>query len=532
MNPINKFKDNKHFQFFLFAFILTVFYIFLYKILIPKILAFGCFDDCHVLASGFFITRGRTLYSEIFFNHQPLIVFASAAIQKLFNPINIYDLILKHRLSLFLFSFLMNILIIWRFGKIMILFAFLFETAKYYVFGDRFLPEAFTVYPLVFLVLTILEIGKSGKTTLPEAVLTGFFVWFVFWMREPLAPAALFILIIYTIAARKTVQRRLAPAIFLGLSLILFAFFPFSSWYDTVITDNAASQLRYEVSQKNLAGPGIVISFAYPLFALFHNPLKHPYTVTVWLVSLSLVISAFCLKLLTRKAANFQIFYIFALLGLVNIRFQPPTVIFYEAFQMINWFGLAVAFSIYLLNNIPNIRIKYTILGLVIFSILINFFSPKSHIWEKPDRQSMLLTNYGDLMKYGSLVRNLSLPSNTLFVDGAEELIYWEAKRDSPYRFSMYTSIMPRFTKYQTARLAMFSENPPDFYIGSCQKINGALRDLPPNTATSYTRVLENHQPTCLLIRNHIIGTITDKFGSSLPGFSLATGSAGQRETD
>src|SRR5260221_6510528 len=94
--------------------LLTIFFVFLYKIYIPRIAAFGCLDDCFNYGAGFFLTKGKHLYSDIFFNHQPFAAYISASIQTITKPENIYALLLRHRQFILLFAFLCDALLILR----------------------------------------------------------------------------------------------------------------------------------------------------------------------------------------------------------------------------------------------------------------------------------------------------------------------------------------------------------------------------------------------------------------------------------
>src|SRR3989344_1885928 len=128
----------------LFVYILIFFLT--HFVLYRKIGAFGCFDDCPNIMAGWFLLKGRVLYEQIFYNHQPLIVYFSELIQWITSPKSLYQLVLFHRLFLYLFSFCFGILLVIRFRLKGFLFLLLYETTKYYFFGDRFLAEAFIVY--------------------------------------------------------------------------------------------------------------------------------------------------------------------------------------------------------------------------------------------------------------------------------------------------------------------------------------------------------------------------------------------------
>src|SRR4030067_2879999 len=95
---------------------LLAFYAFLYKIYMPRVNAFGCFDDCNNFVAGYFLLKGKALFSQIFFNHNPLMAYLSMFVQLFTNPQNIYELILRHRQFLLLFGLFFNLLLIGRFG--------------------------------------------------------------------------------------------------------------------------------------------------------------------------------------------------------------------------------------------------------------------------------------------------------------------------------------------------------------------------------------------------------------------------------
>src|SRR3989344_1861502 len=137
-------------------FLLIPLYVILYKIYIPRVNAFGCFDDCFNYLGGYFIANGKHIYSNFFFNHQPIPAFLSYIIQTVTHPINIFDLVLRHRQALMLFGLLFNALLIIRFRLPAFLFVIIFELSKFYVFGDRFLAEGIIVYPIVYLTGVVL----------------------------------------------------------------------------------------------------------------------------------------------------------------------------------------------------------------------------------------------------------------------------------------------------------------------------------------------------------------------------------------
>ena len=111
---------------------LTILYVILYKIYMPRVNAFGCFDDCNNFMGGYFLLQGKRLFSEIFFNHNPLMAYVSLIIQQITNPQNLYELILRHRQALLLFSFGFNVILLARFGLPVLGFALFYELTKHH----------------------------------------------------------------------------------------------------------------------------------------------------------------------------------------------------------------------------------------------------------------------------------------------------------------------------------------------------------------------------------------------------------------
>ena len=99
-------------------FILVPFAFYFRSIYRDRLGAFGCFDDCFNIVGGYFITQGKHLYSEIFFNHQPLMAYLSALIQYVTKPDLLYLLIYQHRMALIWFSMVMGGVLTLRFGLI------------------------------------------------------------------------------------------------------------------------------------------------------------------------------------------------------------------------------------------------------------------------------------------------------------------------------------------------------------------------------------------------------------------------------
>ena len=123
-------------------------------------------------------------------------------------------------------------------------------------------------------------------------------------------------------------------------------------------------------------------------------------------------------------------------------------------------------------------------------------FNPNSYLFDKHNLQEDLLTNFGKEMHIGTIVHDLSKPTDTLFLDGADDLIYWQAELQSPYKYSWYTAIMPQVQVYRTERLAMFKNTPPDFYYDFCTKSAPLHSSLPEFVKDSFQQLYDNGKPS------------------------------------
>lgn len=437
-------------------FLIFLLWFFLFPIYRDRVPSFGCFDDCFNYMGGYFLNAGKDLYSEIFYNHQPILAYLSAIIQKIGNPQTIYSLVLAHRLFVLAWSFIWSIILVVRFGWVGVGFAFLYETTKGYLFGERFLAESLIVYPIVYLVGLV---GK--KISSVERVAAPLLVWFIVFSREPYVPLALVLLFLVKPSKR----------IFLVVSLLTIFAHNSRDYFFNVVTINTALAASVNIFQ----------SFAYPILIFFQGNWNLFRQIEIMLAIF------FWIGVIKRPQM-----LPFLLLGLANIRAVPPGTIYYEAFHHL------VGYAVLLFITVRNLRniLWLGFVGLVAFSI----FHPRSYLHDRVDRVSEFTQNYSIYYVTGSVVRLLSEPADTLFVDGIDDLIYWEAKRLSPYPYSWYTSFMHKFQKYTDARVKMFSENPPDFYYGCSEE------------PKDYVRFSWQGNPTCLYVHKNMYARIpTDK---------------------
>lgn len=203
-----------------------------------RIGVFGCGDECVNYAAGYFLNQGKTLYREIFFNHQPGLAYVSALIQRVFNPSGLYQLVLYHRLFVMGFSFVAGAILLVRFGLPAFLFLLAYEGTKYYLYGYQFIGEAFVVYPLVMLLYLLWE-GLQGKRALRfDGILAAVSAAGVLYVREPYIPAALGIWLLILWQHRRMHQQIARTILLFGAVVLPMAALPFGEFYEQVVIAN------------------------------------------------------------------------------------------------------------------------------------------------------------------------------------------------------------------------------------------------------------------------------------------------------
>lgn len=522
---IKKYTHTKRFFYLtFFLFLLIPLYYILYKLYIPRVSSFGCFDDCFNIMGGYFMLKGKTIYADFFFNHQMLMAYVSAAIQQITKPENMYELILVHRKFLLLYSFCMAAILVVRFRITALSFLFSYELTKFYIFGNRFLAEAMITYPLIYLVGIIWNKMHKKPIYWYDYIICAFFGWFVIFMREPFIPLAL-VLLLFIFWGKSVTKGKLSGIIlFLLLTMILLLNTPIYDWLFNVISVNRQTVLADSVTN-NMDQLYIVKVFFYPVFLLFSgewNVFRY-FEIGFAILFLYLLIYGIVIK----KIYKTSVFIIF-ILGIANLRAGTPGHIFYSAFHMLPWYAIFLFFTFSLFKNYfvsEKPSLKPTLIS-VVFALFFftTLFSLKSYIYEKPHPHEEFLTQYGNQLQVGETVKKLSSPDDSLFLDGFDDLIYWQAGLMSSYEYTWFTSVMPHFSLYTQARQEMFAKNPPDFYYGSCPKENSPGRLLPSTIKDNYIRLLDHNKQSCLFVLKNKLQEIDEtqwknagELGYSLP---------------
>lgn len=402
----------------------------------------------------------------------------------------------------------MNILIIYRFRFVAIGFMLFYEFSKFYLFGDRFLAESFIVYPLIFMTGLVWEKLQDKKIAPYEYIVSSVFTWFVVFMREPfvIAPLFLFSLLLINKSFKKI--HALSLAVFIFLTIGTFFIVPFKDFVFDVLIQDYNIIFSKGASNNSIVNGGILKIFFYPIYLFFGGEWSVFRYVLVGLSTLFLLLISY----IGIYKKHWKLFaFIFFILSLLNIRILFPFKTFYEAFHIVPWFGVFVFSLFLLLQKTWQYSKRLYIFTVVAACILFGYLtlSPESYIYDNIDPQYEFITNFGKELQNGEVIRVLSAPTDTLFLDGTDDLIYWQANRMSPYKYSWYSAFMFTIPKFTKERLAMFKNTPPDFYYGSCQKEFREDFLLPKEVQNDYVRLVSGGNPTCVFIHKAKLPSIT-----------------------
>ncbi len=467
---------------------------------------FNFMDEYTNIVAGYFMNRGKILYTDIFVNHQPLMAFFSSWLLQATTPETLYQIIRDHRLLVIIFAFISNILLIIRFRYVAIGFIIFFETLKYYLFGNIFLAESFIIYPFVY-VLGILSDAytKRKSISFTDTILSAIFTWFIIAMREPFIPLAiiLYALVLWKHKIKKNIL--ISLALFACITLLSLLFINTQEYFFQVIWANIEYMIPYEmkIKQTNFALP---IAFFYPL-SIFFDQGWNIYRVVLLALDI-LFLFLFGSLMIKSKQKNYLIL-IFLSLGLANIRWVPSNAIFYGAFHQIVWFGMFVFSLFYMLQELYKKYKKY-FLSVMMLSICIflgMIISPQLFIHEKVDGVESFTTNYARFYTAGRIINELGAPSDEVFVYGSESLVYVEAKRESAYPYVMYYPVMEAIPIYVHARDEMYKTNPPTFYFYDRGKSKDTI--IPHYRKQQYYTVIFDKKPIGLYIREDRVKTLT-----------------------
>jgi hypothetical protein len=510
----------------LFSVFFIIFWILIIRANIHRIGSFSFFDEYSTYVTGFFMLKGRTLFTDIFLNHQPLLSHISYYIQLLSKPQSFYELAQIHRISVIVFSLICSIGLVIRFRFIGMAFTIFFELTKFYLFGSLFLAESFIVYPIAYMtVLIILSSAKKLYITTYDIFLSAFLTWFVIFMREPYIPLVIVQFgIILSLARRTEVRKKLISAgLLLVLSFITLVSHPLKEYFYQVVTLNSQTVASSELKGNSVVGTGLLKMFFYPIYILVYGEQNFFRGIQI-LLSLIFI---FLFAWVGYKHKKYRLLlYIFILLGLANIRFVDPGQIYFVAFHMLIWMSvfLASIFS-FLYLYMQHVTFKKSLPILLILAVVLGlgFFHKDAFVLSRVNKETEFNDNYHRFMVNGQIIKNLSNPSDRLFVDMSDSLLHYHSGLDSSYRYAFYYPVMSGNEMFKAERQIMFRNSPPEFYYYNCEETGANDMTTMSIIRNKYAELSKNGVGMCLFIRRDILMNLPQSKIDTLLQFQYTT---------
>ncbi len=498
----------KYIPHFLLTFLFIAVALFISKVYYERVSSFSFFDEYADIIVGYFMVKGKTIYSEIFFNHQMIPVYISYIIQAVLHPETLYKLILYHRLFIVGFSLLMNGLLVYRFKTVGLAFMCVFELTKYYLFGNLFLAESMIVYPLVYMFCLVWEKLDGKRISGINYLLGGVFTWFVVFSREPYVPLVVFLYLVLIIGKKHRREKIISLSALAALSFITFFTVPMKDYLYQIANVNFMSIFSMETKKNNIFGSGMLQIFFYPFYIFFSG--KWNYFREI-LIGLDILFFLGLVGYIQKKAMN-KILLIFFTLGLANVRIVTPGEVFFGSFHLIIWYGLFIVIVFlgvkFLFQYYRQNVVKYVLSLCILFFFSFLLLSPESFLKEKVDTNTDFTNNYARFYSIGEIIKTLASPNDALFIDMTDSLVYWQAGLDSTYPYTLYYPVMDRILKYKEIRLAMFQNTPPDFYYVHCPE--GQFVFIPQKYRAEYVELLYNNEQTCVYINKQKASSIPE----------------------
>jgi len=142
--------------------------------------------------------------------------------------------------------------------------------------------------------------------------------------------------------------------------------------------------------------------------------------------------------------------------------------------------------------------------SLLLILFIISYW-PSSFIYKKINREETFNISYNRYFVNGEVVKTLSNPGDTLFVDGYESLIFWQAKISSSYKYTLYYPVMKGIDRFDKERVNVLKKTTPSFYFTDCNLKK--ISPIPSVIRSRYRQFLYivNNEETCLYVNKNKI---------------------------
>ncbi len=421
-------------------------------------------DEEENFAVGKYIIRGEIFYEDIATNHLPLAGLLSGLIQKRDNPATTHDLIETQRTFITTWSLIWATVLVFYFGLAGLLFSFIFELTRIHFYGNLFLAETFTAYPLAFLAGLI--IFKKGPLKPFELFFAGTLLAFLALTLGPIWPA-LFLLTILLVVKQPL---RDLPLAFLGALLVFLLVLPFvkiSGYFQYYIYGNLQNMVPKTLDYWI---PALGKSFFSPILSFEGQALDDNLRL---IRTLSVILIVNLAYLILQKKFSLAA-AIFTFLGLLNLRSVPISEGHADGFHLLPWYAslVFIASSLFALQlkSKSSYLLKITNIGVLILALFFSIQYARQNLFIKKDAQADYQVFFSTHTKIGESIKSMKKEGDTLFVFADAWLVYWQSDANHIPKLFGYYTWMAGVPEIRQAVNKAFVEYPPTyFYCEGCK---------------------------------------------------------------
>lgn len=423
-------------------------------------------DEEYNFAIGKYLTRGEILYRDIITNHQPITHLLSGFLQYKQKPGTTKELISTQRTAIANWSAIWSIILVFYFGLAGLIFSFIFELTRNHLYGNLFLAETISAYPLAFLIG--LALFRKEPLKAAELFLSGALLAFLALILGPIWPAIIFLAFIFLVKQFKDSNFKKSLALgLLGFLLIFLLVLPFVNvpgYFRYYFLGNLENTIPRTIEYWI---PVLTKSFISPALSFM---IKEPNDNLRLIQALSVIL---LLSLTFKKKFGFAA-AIFVVLGLLNLRYANPGEGYSKGFHLLPWYSALVFITSFLFVQQLRSKSPYIIKGISIGTLIIAiFFSLKSArltLFVEKDTKRDYEVFYSTHTKIGESIKGFKKPGDTLFVFPDAWLVYWQSDADHLPKLFGYYTWMSGIPELKRAVNQAFTKFPPTFfYCEGCQ---------------------------------------------------------------
>lgn len=417
-------------------------------------------DEEHNFIMGKYLLKDEVLYDDLISNHQPFGHIFSMAVQKATNPTSILTLVKRHREAVVVWSSCWIMLLIFYFGFRILIFIFIYELTKFYLFGQMFLSESLVAYPMVFLIsLVLTKYNLNNK----ELFCAGICLVSCGLFLAPLWPLLFFLLVMMLFVQKKFSIQKLGLVLSGSILVLILVsnYISFEGYFKYPLLGN----LKYTVPamSNDVWYISLIKSFTAPIQSLVTYNGSSSIILIIQVLSVLLILN---LIILLVKKKYFLAINVFIILGLSNLRYYPPGNEYYQGFHLLPWYAalITVVCILTIIINAYKWRWFNILSGLMIVGlVLIAIHNYQNDFFKKQNPKNDFFINYSTQESLGEAVRIMKNGEDKLLVVPDEWLIYWHADINHLNKLFGYYLWLSTIPDINSQIKNILENNPPAF---------------------------------------------------------------------